>query len=62
MPLNTTYLEIPKNVEDFPKMSFAKFFFFFFVSAVLPNIFTNKEMLFQLHLSRVIVVANGLFS
>lgn len=61
MPLNSTSLEIPKNVEDFPKMSFVKFFFFF-VSAVLPNIFTNKEMLFQLHLSTVIVVANGLFS
>jgi len=59
VPLNTTFLEIPKNAEDFPKMSFVKGFF---VSAVLPNIFTTKEMLFQLHLSRVIVVANGLFS
>lgn len=34
----------------------------FFVSAVLPNIFTTEEMLFQLHLSKVIVVANDLFS
>lgn len=59
MPLNTTSLEIPKNVKDFPKMSFVKVFF---ASTVLPNIFPIKEMLFQLHLSRVIVVANGLFS
>lgn len=60
LPLNATSLEIPKNVDDFPKMLFEKSGGF--VPAVLPNVFTTEGMLFQLHLSRVIVVANGLFS
>lgn len=72
VPLSKIYLEMPKNVDDFPETLFKERFegfyvlflvYIFFLRVQCCQIFfTTEEMLFQLHLSRVIVVANGLFS